>query len=275
MPLRKIVKIDDRLCNGCGDCVPSCAEGAIQIIDGKARLVADNLCDGLGACLGECPQGAISIEEREAGDFDEAAVDSHLGKLQGQESPGLSPKPLQASHGHGASPNPLAMGQRRGGGFGGCPGSRVMQFGGPRAENRADPGEASAPQSSELRQWPVQLHLVPPMAAYFQGADVLLAADCTAFAVGDFHSKYLKSKAVAVACPKLDQGQQIYLQKIVAMIDEAQINTLTVLIMEVPCCAGLVGLAKQAAASAQRRIPVKQIVVGIQGEITNEEWVVV
>jgi hypothetical protein len=145
-----------------------------------------------------------------------------------------------------------------------------MQFAGSSGAGAASTQGHRA--ASELRQWPVQLHLVPPTAPYFQGADVLLAADCTAFAVGDFHDKYLKNKSLAVACPKLDQDQHAYLQKLVAMIDVAGINTLTVLIMEVPCCSGLVGLAKEAAARANRKIPVKQIVVGIQGEVINEEW---
>jgi NAD-dependent dihydropyrimidine dehydrogenase PreA subunit len=258
MALRKIVKIDDTLCNGCGDCVPSCAEGAIQIIDGKARLMADNLCDGLGACLGDCPQGAITIEERDAEEYDESAVEKHLAQLRGPETSG-TPGPLPIN------PQPASIPS-------GCPGSRVMQFA-PSDKNTVRAQGPAAPQSSELGQWPVQLHLVPPMAPYFMGADVLLAADCTAFAVGDFHTRHLKSKALAIACPKLDQGQQIYLQKLVAMIDEAQINTLTVLIMQVPCCAGLVAMAKEAATMAKRKIPVKQIVVSVHGEVLNEEWV--
>jgi NAD-dependent dihydropyrimidine dehydrogenase PreA subunit len=234
MSKRSIVKIDEEKCTGCGECVPSCAEGAIQIIDGKARLKADNLCDGLGACLGDCPAGAITIEEREAEAFDEASVAAH-------------------DHGH----------------MGACPGSRAMTFDRPASGGGAPTG----PQPSELRQWPVQLHLVSPRASYFAGADLLLAADCTAFAMGDFHGRHLKGKALAVACPKLDGGQDVYLEKLVALIDEAKVNTVTVMIMEVPCCGGLLELARAAAAKASRRVPVKRVLVGLQGDVIAEDWI--
>jgi NAD-dependent dihydropyrimidine dehydrogenase PreA subunit len=266
MAMRKIVRIDEDLCNGCGQCVPSCAEGAIQIIDGKARLVGENLCDGLGACLGDCPEGAITIEEREAEEFDETAVERHLAGMK---------KPAPEAEAGSATPAPLAAmpaGHHHGPAGGGCPGSRMMQFASAAERGRAAPDEASAGQPSELRQWPIQLHLVPPMAPYFQGAHVLLAADCTAFAAGDFHARFLRGKALAVACPKLDQGQEAYLQKLVALFDQARIDTLTVLVMQVPCCAGLVALAREAAARAQRKVPIKQVVVGVQGELLKEEW---
>lgn len=252
MALRKVVQIDEDLCTGCGDCVPACAEGAIQIIDGKAKLKADNLCDGLGACLGDCPEGAISIIEREADDFDEKAVETQLANSK------FEPK---SAHSH-----PVECG---------CPGARVLQFGEPEVRPMSTrTEEESAPeQVSELRQWPVQLHLVPPTAPYFTNADVLLTADCVAFAMGDFHRKHLKGHALAVACPKLDQGQEIYLEKLIAMIDQAQINTLTVMVMEVPCCAGLVHLAQEAAARASRKVPVKKIVVGLRGDLRSEQWV--
>jgi NAD-dependent dihydropyrimidine dehydrogenase PreA subunit len=256
MAIRKIVRIDERLCNGCGICVPACAEGAIRIVDGKARLVSENLCDGLGACLGDCPEGAITIEEREADAFDEAAVQVHLAGPESTAPGEEAPRP----------PAPLPHGR----GAGGCPGSRVLQFAASPLESAA-PGPAPA-QPSALRQWPVQLHLVPPGAPYFQGAEVLLAADCTAFAVGDFHARFLRGKALAVACPKLDQGQEIYLRKLTALIDEAGIDTLTVLVMEVPCCSGLVALAREAAARADREVPVKRIVVGVRGDVLAEEW---
>jgi NAD-dependent dihydropyrimidine dehydrogenase PreA subunit len=257
MAVREVVKIDEELCDGCGLCVPSCAEGAIQIIDGKARLISDNLCDGLGACLGDCPQGAITVDKREADEFDEAAVEEHLSKAKESETMPKTETPHTPSSihapGHG----------------GGCPGARMLQFNdGPAAESTP-----TGPQPSALRQWPVQLHLVPPMAPYFQGADLLLAADCTAFAMADFHSKHLNGKSLAVACPKLDQSQEIYLDKLVAMIDQAQINTLTVMIMEVPCCGGLAHLAQEAAARATRKVPVKKMVVGLRGEIKVEEWI--
>ena len=272
MAVRKIVSIDEELCDGCGDCVPSCAEGAIQIIGGKAVLLADNLCDGLGACLGECPQGAIRIEERDADDFDEVAVHDHLkfmpdlraadlGSMLGRTA--LAPAPVPAAHGgHG----------------GGCPGSRTMHFptAGPGAA-AAGPGASApapdaAPAGSELRQWPIQLHLVQPSAPYFVGADLLLAADCCAFASAEFHQRFLRGKALAMACPKLDQGRDIYRNKLTAMIDQARLNTITVLVMEVPCCAGLVSLAQEAAAAASRKVPIKLVVMGVQGQVLREDW---
>ncbi len=261
MATRKVVKIDEELCNGCGECVPACAEGAIQIIDGKARLMADNLCDGLGACLGDCPEGAISIEEREADGFDEEAVKAHL-----DEQRKSSPSPEPAARPAMAAPPPH-------GGGGGCPGARMLRFEQP-AGTAGSPGEGNAPvqQVSELRHWPIQLHLVPPAAPFLKGADLLLAADCTAFAMADFHATQLKGRSLVVACPKLDQGQEIYLEKLVGMIDEAQINTLSILVMEVPCCGGLIHLAQEAVKRAARKVPVKKSVVSLRGDLLSEEW---
>ncbi|MBI5882407.1 MAG: 4Fe-4S binding protein [Elusimicrobia bacterium] len=249
---RKIVRFDDEKCDGCGICVNACAEGAIQVKDGKARLVKELYCDGLGACLDVCPRDAIIIEERDAPAFDQGAVEKHLKKL-GRPIP---PPPQLAPAGPG-----------HGGGHGGCPGSRMMDFG---AGNAAG---ASGDVSSQLSQWPIQLHLVSPAAPYFQGADVVLAADCVAYSLGDFHGKHLKGKKLAIACPKLDDGQEAYLEKLVALIDESDINTLTVMIMQVPCCRGLLGLAQRALESAKRKIPLKAVVVGIQGGVLSEEWV--
>ena len=271
---RQIIKIDEDLCNGCGECVPSCAEGAIQIIDGKAKLVKDALCDGLGACLGDCPEGALTIETRDADEFDEELVETHLETLKedgsavhaggGHSTPPPSPATQQAPA--MAGPAGLGLhGMPHGGG--GCPGSRAMAFDEPEA-----PAEEGGTRTSQLRQWPVQLHLVSPVAPYFEGADVLLCADCVPFAVPDFHRDWLKGRSLAIACPKLDEGQEMYLQKLVSMIDDAGINTLNVMIMQVPCCGGLLHLAKQAAAQARRKVPVKQIVVGLRGEILSEEW---
>lgn len=235
MVKRKIIKIDESKCNGCGLCVPACREGALQIIGGKAKLVSDKYCDGLGACLGECPQGAITFEEREAEEFDEAAV-----KEKNMDKD-----------------------------FCGCPGAKVMDF----SDNPETKDAEIGKRPSQLRQWPIQLHLVPPAAPYFQGADVILAADCTAFALWDFHKDYLKGKSIAIACPKLDEGQDIYIEKIAALIDKAKINTLTVMIMEVPCCGGLLQIATEGKNRAARKIPIKLIVVGLQGNIVKEEWV--
>jgi ferredoxin len=287
MAVRKIVHIDEDLCDGCGDCVPSCAEGAIQIIGGKARLLADNLCDGLGACLGECPQGAITIEERDADEFDEEAVHDHLAhmpppgpvdfaSLMGGGSHGHLPTPMPAPASTPAAPRPAH------GGGGGCPGSRMMHF--PMAGTAAPasgpagpaPGATPAAQpalTSELRQWPIQLHLVNPAAPYFQGANLLLAADCCAFASAEFHQRFLRGKALAMACPKLDHGMDVYRQKLTAMIDQAGIDTITVLIMEVPCCGGLLTLAQQAVAAASRKVPLKLAVIGVQGQVVREQWV--
>lgn len=261
--VRTIVQIDEDKCDGCGLCVPSCHEGAIQIIDGKARLRADQLCDGLGACLGECPRGAITLVEREAEAFDEAAVVADGGSLTAPPVPS-HPVPSHAP--------------------GGCPGSRMLHRPTPTPSARglapalgAAPGAvtgaapaASAP--SELRQWPVQLHLVNPLAPYYHGADVVLAADCSAFAAGDFHSRFLKGKALAIACPKLDSGQERYAAKIQAWADQAGINTLTVVRMEVPCCFGLTQTARQALAQAQRRVPLKEVVIDLEGGILSETW---
>ena len=255
MAVREVIEIDERLCDGCGDCVTACAEGAIAIVDGKARLISDVYCDGLGACLGHCPQGALKVIEREADAFDEQAVEDHLKRLRGPaQGPGPQPQFTVLSQ----APTPAA---------GGCPGSRPQMHQLPLAPV----GDAAdAPVSSQLRHWPVQLHLVPPTAPFFQGQDVLLAADCVAFAVADFHQRHLAGSSLAIACPKLDSNQEIYLQKLVAMIDVAEIRSLKVMVMEVPCCGGLVRLAEEALRRANRDVPVECLVVGTQGHILGE-----
>lgn len=255
--IRKVVRIDEDKCNGCGLCVPSCAEGAIQIVDGKARLLADNLCDGLGACLGDCPEGAISIEERNADDFDEGAVASHLATL-GRPAMG---------HSHAATPPAAGCPSAQVHSFtqpagGGCPSARVVSGDRPQPTTPA----ATAPAPSRLAQWPVQLHLVPPSAPFLRDADVLLAADCAPFAFADFHERLLKGKALLIACPKLDNTAP-YLDKLVAMIEQANVRSLTVAHMEVPCCTGLVHLARQAIARSGREIPLHTVCVGIRGEL--------
>ncbi|RKZ15083.1 4Fe-4S ferredoxin [bacterium] len=258
MATREIVHIEEDLCDGCGDCVPSCAEGAIRIIDGKARLIADNLCDGLGACLGHCPQGAIKVEKRNADEFDEEAVEKHL-SAQGP----MAPAPFPSTD----APVPLAPMS------GGCPGSRMQSFGPPTPGPAAGlPTANESAAGTALRQWPVQLHLLSPGAPFLVGADLLLAADCAPFAMADFHGGLLADKALAIACPKLDQGQEIYLQKLVSMVDDAGINTITVAMMEVPCCGGLLNLAREAVARAGRKVPIKRVIVGTRGDILSEEW---
>ncbi len=255
MPLRQVIRIDEARCDGCGQCVTACAEGAIAVVDGKARLVSEVYCDGLGACLGECPQGAITLETVEAPAFDEEAVRRHLGSRGAAAGPGRPHAPELVTP--AVQPSP------------GCPGSRSMSFA-PQAAGAA--ADEPVEQPSALRQWPVQLHLLSPLAPSLRGADLLLAADCTAYALGGFHSRFLAGKALAIACPKLDSNQDVYLAKLTAMIDQAQLNTVTVLIMEVPCCGGLVHLARRAAEQASRKMPVKVVVVGIQGQILQEQW---
>jgi len=235
MAKRKIIKIDEEKCNGCGLCVTGCAEGALQIIDGKAKLVKESFCDGLGACIGECPQGALTIEEREADKFSEEEVKKNLQHKANE-----------------------------------CPGSKAMDF---SSSGQSNENDLSGKRPSQLRHWPVQFHLITPLAPYFKNKDVVLSADCVAYPLGDFHKDFLKDKSLIIACPKLDQGMEIYEQKLISLIDEAKINTLTVMIMEVPCCRGLLSLAKQASEKAKRKIPIKLIIVGIKGNILQEEWV--
>ena len=232
---RKIVKIDEELCNGCGACVPGCVEGALQIIDGKARLISETYCDGLGACLGECPEGAITIEERVADEFDEEATNIHMEKIK-------------------QTAEPLACG---------CPGSSVQQF--ERGKATAVVREAAPTPQSMLSQWPVQLTLVPPIAPFLQGADLVLAADCVPFAYAGFHQDFLEDSALLVACPKLDD-YQAHLKKLTDILRLAQPKSLTVVHMEVPCCFGLVQMAKQAIAQSGNDIPFKDVTVGVRGD---------
>jgi len=284
---RQIIKIDEAKCDGCGNCVTGCHEGALQVIDGKARLISDLLCDGLGACIGECPQDAIKIETRAAEPYDEVKVmdgmvkhgpntiKAHLRHLKDHAQKAFLKQAFDYLKLHNI-PNPLEEetmshhhDHKHGGhGHGGCPGSKSMDLrDGPDAEEGENPAAAS-----QLRQWPVQLHLASPMAPYFQKADVVVAADCTAFAYGNFHNDFMKGKAIVIACPKLDDGQEIYLEKVQALIEDAKINTLTVVTMEVPCCGGLLAMVKQAAAAASRKVPIKSVVIGIQGAIKSEDW---
>ncbi|NIS68980.1 MAG: 4Fe-4S dicluster domain-containing protein [Proteobacteria bacterium] len=278
---RNILRIDEEKCTGCELCIPNCPEGAIQIIDGKARLVSDLLCDGLGACLGHCPEDAISIEEREAEEYDERkvmenivkqganTVKAHLIHLKEHGQEGYYNQAVEYLKEHSVPIPGAGQATLHRAHSGGCPGSRVMAF---AKEDRAD-DELAGKRSSQLTHWPIQMHLLSPNAPHYQGADMLLAADCVAYSLGDFHKDYLRGKVLGIACPKLDEGQEIYLEKLKALIDVSKINTLTVMIMQVPCCRGLLNLALQAASQAERRIPVKSVVVDIQGEILNEEWV--
>jgi ferredoxin len=236
--VRKIVKIDEEKCNGCGVCVPSCVEGALKIIDGKARLVSESYCDGLGACLGECPQGAITIEEREVEGFDEEAVKHYHEHEEHDE-------------------DKLACG---------CPSATVTEFHEHEVGARAP--ERHIHQPSTLRHWPVQLTLVPIKAPFLPGADVLLAADCVPFAYGGFHQEFLKDHALLVACPKLDDFDA-HLDKLTRILVASDIKSLTVVHMEVPCCSGLVFMAKKAIEASGKKIPLKEVTIGVNGDLKD------
>ena len=324
---RDIIKIDEELCNGCGLCVPNCDEGALQVIDGKVRLVSELMCDGLGACIGYCPEGAITIERREAEPYDEIAVIeemagkgantviAHLRHLKdhheygyleegmtwlevhGNELPfnvaevfaavsgkgtmepvadaAVAAHGMSIAHGaghlhgtHGVQPAQCANGSAHRNG-GGCPGS---------AERTITPsplpaaGTAAEGNPSQLTHWPVQMHLVNPNAPAYRGADLLLAADCVAFSLGSFHGSWMRGRSLAIACPKLDHGTETYIEKLRAMIDVARVNTITVMMMEVPCCGGLVQMVRAALAGASRKVPVKTVMVSIDGKILKDEW---
>jgi NAD-dependent dihydropyrimidine dehydrogenase PreA subunit len=252
---RKIVQIDEDKCDGCGLCIMSCAEGALQIVDGKARLVSDKYCDSLGACLGECPQDAISIIEREGEAFDEEAVKKHLAE-QPPPVPGQSCGCPSAVLEHFEVKDALPCG---------CPSSTVSQF---KATAKETTGSQHESHASELAHWPVQLTLVPAKAPFLQGADVLLAADCTAFAYGGFHAGFLKDHALLVACPKLD-NYEAHLAKLSEILRQSDVKSLTVLRMEVPCCAGLTRMAMQAILSSDKDIPFKESIIGTRGEIKS------
>jgi len=300
--IREVVQIDEEKCNGCGNCIPNCHEGALQIVDGKAVLVSDLMCDGLGACLGHCPEGALTIEKVEAQPYNETlvmaqmvskgknVVIAHLSHLkehnekeylkegvrflwENKESLDFNPsdvveivhnlkpvsetfKPVQAV------PHIHAAGHA-------CPGSASREL-------KLAPVSSSSggvKLSSALTHWPVQLHLINPAAEYFRNTDLLVAADCTAFTSANFHEDFLKNKKLVIACPKLDHGMDTYLQKLVRLINDAKVNTITVLRMEVPCCGGLVQLVQNAVVNSGRKVPVKEVVLGISGEILSEEWV--
>lgn len=300
---RQIIEIDEDKCTGCGLCIPNCHEGALQMIDGKARLISDLLCDGLGACLGHCPEGAIEIIEREAEPYNELVtikeivkkgknttvahlkhlkdhnetvylneglqflknnrsslgfdVDQAIAEILG-ETPKQTPKMMTPeAHHHGG---------------GGCPGSQSRSFQNMQPAPSAAAASAASTES-QLTHWPIQMHLINPMASHFAGCDMVLAADCAAFSLGSFHQNILKGKKLAIGCPKLDSNKEVYIEKLRVLIDQARVNTLTVVIMEVPCCFGLLQLAQAAAQKASRKVPIKALTIGIQGEILDEEWV--
>ena len=234
---RKIVIIDEDLCDGCGECVPSCAEGAIEVVNGKAKMVAEKYCDGLGACLGDCPKGALTIEERFADEFDEKAVEEHLAAKKKEES---------------ARDLTMACG---------CPSSQIRSF---------SPGktgsESKDVRDSELSHWPVQIKLVPSTAPFLKGADLLVAADCVPVAYPSFHRDFLKGKVVMIGCPKFDNVQE-YVQKFEEIFKTAGIRSVTVVDMEVPCCSSLPRIVKSGMDGAGKSVPIEEIVVSAGGEI--------
>jgi NAD-dependent dihydropyrimidine dehydrogenase PreA subunit len=323
---REIITIDEDLCNGCGLCVPNCHEGALQIIDGKARLISDLMCDGLGACIGHCPEGAITIETREAVPYDEVKVMqqmiskgkntmiAHLGHLKehGEKEflrqgvkfllehqdqldysaddvlEAVHDMPMgkgakakeehndhhgshahHGHHGHHSHHHAPAGGHgEEGGAACGCAGSKTQVFAPiPAAEPVSDRSLNSA-----LTHWPVQMHLINPRAGHFQGSHLLMAADCTAFSLGSFHPNFLQGKTLAIACPKLDSNREVYVEKLKILIDESQIDMMTVMVMEVPCCSGLVQMVEQALSQCSRQVPVKLIIVSVDGQIKLEKW---
>ncbi len=236
MAVRNIVKIDESKCTGCGLCATACAEGAIRIINGKAKLVSETYCDGLGACLGHCPEGAITIERREAVEFDEEATRVHLEKMK-------APKPAPAFV---------------------CPGMAAHKL----RESEPEPPQEAGPVASQLSHWPVQLKLVSPTAPYFADADLLLVADCVPFAMGDFHRQFLRGHSIAVGCPKLDDAAS-YVAKLADILRLNRLRSLTVIHMEVPCCSGLTRIAREAIARAGNQMGFEDVTIGLRGEVKS------
>lgn len=268
--LRDIIEIDEKRCNGCGDCVPACHEGALQIIDNKARLISDLMCDGLGACLGECPTGAMQVVQREALPYDERQVmvniikggdkviKAHLQHLLDHNELDYYATAVEVLKEQQlpipdctAKTNPQS-----------CQGSQAIEI----APEESPPHGAI---SSQLSHWPIQLHLINPTSPDFADAELLLAADCSAFAAGDFHRTYLAGKKLAIACPKLDSNQESYIEKLTLMIRFGRLSSLTILRMEVPCCGGLTKLAEAAMQQAKRSIPINIITINKNGVIID------
>lgn len=270
---REIIEIDEEKSDGCRNCVPNCPEGALQVIDGKATLVSDIFCDWLGACIGHCPQGAIKVIEREAEEYNEKQVMQnsivpkgkntikahlqHLKEHAAEEYLRQAEKYLKEK----GIENPMkTKNETKSNGF--CPGSKEYDFSKKDSLQRVN---------SQLTNWPIQLHLVNPAAEAFKDSDLVIAADCTAYALGDFHNRFMTGKSLTIACPKLDSGLDIYEKKLTQILSQAK--SVSVVIMEVPCCKGLMQLVLQAYEKANTQAPLKNYVIGINGEIKKEEYV--
>jgi Pyruvate/2-oxoacid:ferredoxin oxidoreductase delta subunit len=246
--VRKVIRIDEEKCNGCGQCVTACAEGALAIVDGKAKVVKDSFCDGLGACIGECPEGALEIVEREVEEFDEEAVKHHLHSLGREHThPALHEEHHHHEH-EGMS----------------CPSAKPMIL-----EHKVHREKSAHAAESRLEHWPIQLMLVPETAPFLKGRDLYVIADCAAMAYPDLHAKFLEGNAVVMGCPKFDD-QEIYSKKLKGMIEKAGIKSISVVNMEVPCCFGLQRLVAEAVQATGDKIPFRQYVIGINGEMQKE-----
>lgn len=239
MALRNIVKIDEEKCDGCGECVQACAEGAIKIVNGKAKLISEVYCDGLGACIGPCPQDAITVEQREAAEFDEEATKKHLAQQESQEPQGEFV----------------------------CPGVATQNI-----RQKSTPAEAETDVPSQLANWPIQLMLIPPQAPYLKEADLLLTADCVAFAMGNFHNNLLKDRVVIIACPKLDNAEY-YIKKLSEIIKINKLKSLKVVHMEVPCCFGLTHITREAIAAAGVKTAFEDVTIDLKGNIAKTETI--
>jgi len=260
MAVRTVVHIDEEKCDGCGLCVPGCEEGALRIVNGKAKLVSDVYCDGLGECLGHCPQGAITLIEREAAEFDEKAVKEKMTEKK-RNAPSGCGGTKTPGQGSGGEVEKLACG---------CPGTlaRKLERGQEQAQEtrEAPPG---FPQPSRLENWPVQIGLVPVQAPWLEGADLVIAADCAPFAYGDFHRRFLPGKVLMIGCPKFDDVQG-YVEKLAAIFREKNIRSIHVVHMEVPCCNGLINVVRKALEKSGRNIPTTLFKVGVKGDFVEE-----
>lgn len=250
---RKIIEIDENKCNGCGLCVGVCAEAALEMVDNKAKLTKDFYCDGMGACLDVCPVDALKIIEKETAEYDPEKTYEHVKGLRGEE---------QAKKVHGVSEaknktdEPMKCG---------CPGTMTQDFRGKETSDKKEQGSVD----SELRQWPIQLRLISPLAPYFSNADLVVSADCAAFAFGNFHQKFLKGRALVIFCPKLDEGQEEYKEKLTQIFKTHNIKSISVVHMEVPCCGGVGYLIKEALKDSGKDIKIKDYTISLQGEVTE------